>query len=306
MDGEGEQVVRSGQGHDVGGADRAHARQGRQLALGLVDEAGLLGRRAVEVGARARACDRTADGGDVARVAERRCADAAGVGRGLEGGRMMMPRGKMLGGCSGINYMAHVHGHPGDYDAWAAGGADRGAAGEAVLDADRAVRLGDERHVGIVVGERLHLRRVINLARGLPQLALVELPLRAHGADQRTIARPFGAACDIGAVEAIEDLFVAFDPNVTNVTRTFRDGEERDILLFAGNTGQRTAVGVHVQLTFPAGVTVHSVTPPAGTTYDAGAGVWTVGDILPGDQTQPLVLRLSRNTPGDHVVTVRG
>jgi choline dehydrogenase len=51
-------------------------------------------------------------------------ADAGGVGRGLEGGRMMMPRGKMLGGCSGINYMAHVRGHPGDYDAWAKGGAD--------------------------------------------------------------------------------------------------------------------------------------------------------------------------------------
>ena len=50
-------------------------------------------------------------------------ADAGGVGRGLEGGRMMMPRGKMLGGSSGINYLAHVRGHPGDYDAWAAGGA---------------------------------------------------------------------------------------------------------------------------------------------------------------------------------------
>jgi choline dehydrogenase-like flavoprotein len=51
-------------------------------------------------------------------------ADAGGVGRGLEGGRMMVPRGKMLGGCSGINYLAQVRGHPGDYDAWAAGGAE--------------------------------------------------------------------------------------------------------------------------------------------------------------------------------------
>lgn len=51
-------------------------------------------------------------------------ADGGGVARGLDNGRMMMPRGKMLGGSSGINYMAYVRGHPGDFDAWAAGGAD--------------------------------------------------------------------------------------------------------------------------------------------------------------------------------------
>jgi choline dehydrogenase-like flavoprotein len=50
-------------------------------------------------------------------------ADAGGCGLGLEGGRMMVPRGKMLGGSSGINYMAYVRGHPGDFDSWAAGGA---------------------------------------------------------------------------------------------------------------------------------------------------------------------------------------
>lgn len=50
-------------------------------------------------------------------------AHAGGGGRGLYDGRMMVPRGKMLGGSSGINYMAYVRGHPGDFDTWAAGGA---------------------------------------------------------------------------------------------------------------------------------------------------------------------------------------
>jgi choline dehydrogenase-like flavoprotein len=49
-------------------------------------------------------------------------ADAGEVGRGLEGHRMMVPRGKMLGGSSSLNYMAYVRGHPGDFDAWAAAG----------------------------------------------------------------------------------------------------------------------------------------------------------------------------------------
>jgi choline dehydrogenase len=50
-------------------------------------------------------------------------ADAGKCGLGLADGRMMVPRGKMLGGSSSINYMAYVRGHPGDFDSWAAGGA---------------------------------------------------------------------------------------------------------------------------------------------------------------------------------------
>jgi choline dehydrogenase-like flavoprotein len=50
--------------------------------------------------------------------------DPGGVGKGIVGGRMQVPRGKMLGGSSGLNYMAYVRGHPGDFDAWAADGAE--------------------------------------------------------------------------------------------------------------------------------------------------------------------------------------
>jgi choline dehydrogenase len=50
-------------------------------------------------------------------------ADPGKAGLGLNGRRVPVPRGKMLGGSSGINYMMYVRGHPGDFDTWAEGGA---------------------------------------------------------------------------------------------------------------------------------------------------------------------------------------
>jgi choline dehydrogenase len=50
-------------------------------------------------------------------------ADPGKAGLGLGGLRVPVPRGKMLGGSSGLNYMAYVRGHPGDFDSWARGGA---------------------------------------------------------------------------------------------------------------------------------------------------------------------------------------
>jgi choline dehydrogenase-like flavoprotein len=50
-------------------------------------------------------------------------ADPGKAGLGLNNRRIPVPRGKMLGGSSSINYMMYVRGHPGDFDAWAAGGA---------------------------------------------------------------------------------------------------------------------------------------------------------------------------------------
>ena len=42
-------------------------------------------------------------------------ADPGKAGLGLNGRRVPVPRGKMLGGSSGINYMMYVRGHPGDF-----------------------------------------------------------------------------------------------------------------------------------------------------------------------------------------------
>ncbi len=50
-------------------------------------------------------------------------ADPGKAGLGLRGRRVPVPRGKMLGGSSGLNYMAYVRGHPGDFNSWAEGGA---------------------------------------------------------------------------------------------------------------------------------------------------------------------------------------
>ncbi|MEK6334745.1 MAG: GMC family oxidoreductase N-terminal domain-containing protein [Acidobacteriota bacterium] len=50
-------------------------------------------------------------------------ADPGRAGLGLRGRRVPVPRGKMLGGSSGLNYMAYVRGHPRDFDSWAEEGA---------------------------------------------------------------------------------------------------------------------------------------------------------------------------------------
>ncbi len=57
-------------------------------------------------------------------------ADPGKAGLGLRGRRVPVPRGKMLGGSSGLNYMAYVRGHPGDFDSWA----EKGATGWSYAD----------------------------------------------------------------------------------------------------------------------------------------------------------------------------
>jgi choline dehydrogenase-like flavoprotein len=50
--------------------------------------------------------------------------DVAEPDPGLAGRRLPVIHGRVLGGSSSLNFMAHVHGAPADYDRWAAGGAE--------------------------------------------------------------------------------------------------------------------------------------------------------------------------------------
>jgi len=70
-------------------------------------------------------------------------------GLGFNGRRMPVPRGKMLGGSSGINYMVFVRGHPGDFDHWEALGAD-GWNHQAVLPAFRRLEQMAETNEAII------------------------------------------------------------------------------------------------------------------------------------------------------------
>jgi choline dehydrogenase-like flavoprotein len=49
--------------------------------------------------------------------------DVAEPDPGLSERRLGVPHGKIIGGTSSINYMAHIRGHPADFDRWAAQGA---------------------------------------------------------------------------------------------------------------------------------------------------------------------------------------
>jgi len=75
-------------------------------------------------------------------------------GLGLNDRRMMAPRGKMLGGSSGLNFMAYVRGHPGDFDEWER----RGATGWGYKDVlpyfKKSERLGA--HPETVIDEAAH------------------------------------------------------------------------------------------------------------------------------------------------------
>ena len=81
-------------------------------------------------------------------------ADPGKAGLGLNGRRVPVPRGKMLGASSGINYMMYVRGNPGDFDAWAEGGAPGWGYAEVLPYFKKSEGLAPS--AGIVIDEAAH------------------------------------------------------------------------------------------------------------------------------------------------------
>ena len=90
-------------------------------------------------------------------------ADPGRAGLGLNHRRVPVPRGKMLGGSSGINYMMYVRGNPGDFDSWAEGGATGWSYAEVLPYFRKSEGLAPS--ADIVIDEAAHNARVGSASR---------------------------------------------------------------------------------------------------------------------------------------------
>lgn len=104
---------------------------------------------------------------------------------GLNGRRGYQPRGKALGGCSAINAMLYIRGHPTDYDGWAEAGC-KGWSWKEVLP---------------------YFKRAEGNQRGASDLHGADGPLRvAEQQSPRALSRAFVAACGENQIRANHDF----------------------------------------------------------------------------------------------------
>ncbi len=185
--------------------------------------------------------------------------DPGGAGKGLTDNRMMVPRGKMLGGSSGLNYMAYVRGHPGDFDGWAAGGA-KGWAYDDVLpyftrsedlappDPPEGVVIDDDAHgTGGPLGVSVRSPRTVAAEQFVAAAEASGIPMGDYNGRDR--GGPVGCASLFqtttrgGMRSSTYHAFlepVLERPNLTVITH----GHVEKILLESGGSGLR-ATGVH-------------------------------------------------------------
>ena len=186
-------------------------------------------------------------------------ADPGKAGLGLRDCRMMMPRGKMLGGSSGINYMAYVRGHPGDFDAWAANGAEGWAYKDVLpyfMKSEGLVPSAD-----IVVDQAVH---GVNGPVGVSVRSPILSGARAFVAAAEAVGIPRGDynGADRGGPQGVASLFqtTTRDGRRSSTYHTFLKGDAAQRanlqiitnalvtrILLEGAAGQTVAVGVEYQ-----------------------------------------------------------
>ncbi|MBK7285405.1 MAG: GMC family oxidoreductase N-terminal domain-containing protein [Sphingomonadales bacterium] len=103
-------------------------------------------------------------------------------GLGFKNRRMPVPRGKMLGGSSGINYMVFVRGHPGDFDNWERLGAD-GWSYDDVLPCFKRMEEVSETNEAVI-------SREVRGNAGPVGVVFVRRSSRLHGTSSRQPERP--------------------------------------------------------------------------------------------------------------------
>jgi uncharacterized repeat protein (TIGR01451 family) len=117
--------------------------------------------------------------------------------------------------------------------------------------------------------------------------------------DERGVARPQGAACDIGAFESAADGAVALSASPNPLAL----GGTLSLTATARNAGAETLTGVQITIALPAGTT--GVSAPAGCSATFGAGgavVCPVSELAPG-QTHPVTIQVRPQHTGALVET---
>jgi choline dehydrogenase len=166
----------------------------------------------------------------------------------LDGRRLWWPRGKVLGGSSSINAMCYIRGVPGDYDGWAAAGAE-GWDWRSVLPYFRRsegnARGADERHGGdgpLCVSDLRHVNPLSHAFIEAAQQAgyprnedfngASQLGVGLYQVTQRDGARCSAAAAYLAPVRARPNLTVATGALARRIT--FAHGRATGVVYSAG------------------------------------------------------------------------
>ena len=197
-------------------------------------------------------------------------ADPGKAGLGLNGRRVPVPRGKMLGGSSGINYMMYVRGHPGDFDSWAAGGATGWSYAEVLpyFRKSEGLAPNDE----IVVDAPAHRTTgplgvsvrdpILPAARQFVEAAVAAgIPRGDYNGRDRGGPAGLVSLCQTttrhGRRSSTYQAFLAGEPeqrpNLTIIT-----GAQATRVILAGPPGQRSATGVEYRIASGETVTAHA------------------------------------------------